>query len=1540
MTILDQTDLAAAAAEPFAELPAPAAALPAVLAQRVREDLDALCRGAHDDALERLADEGRALCPNRAVQLAVYRSLRWFRSGEPLLRARFLAEPGGAAPAAQADALGLLDEDDLREGLAQATFVAQAQGTAGAPFAVLARALRESGVDEAAIAGLAPRELSRAYVFALDAFALDPEMRLELLRAMQARLLAALPACYRDWQRVLHGEPATADALEAPTGDAVAAPAANATWPRAALLHALAQMQSAPRDMDAAMASMPLADGLLRVLAADEPDAALRFAQADRAAIDLVDILFAMLVADAGFPPVLVADFLTLRVPFLALSLQDRAHLLERAGAPRRLLESLVRGVLGMDAGQPRGRHALACARAAIGAARTHCGGDAAACERVRTDFEKALAALPAQAQDGDDEAPRERRLSAWQAVAAAIGRELARTDLPPLVHALLRRPWAQSMARVALRHGEDSAEFRHAADVAAALCAAFAHWSTRPSLEPQHSQRAMHGLSSIAIDLRAGLERAGHGARQVVELWQHLTRLIVQPARDEPLDPPLPMLGAGPDIDTALRELEPPVDAPAPPPLAALRLGQIVEMARARARATAPETVLAQRHQRLARVRQRGRRENPRTARHACRPHAGRRRARSQGRSMTRFMPALALAFASFAAAAANPPPLATPDLRIKLDGTVSAMARQSDGDIVVGGFFTSINGEPRANLALIRPDGSLDPDWNPGVHGSVDAVAVGPDDAVYVAGYFDHIDGVARNHLAKLGADDGAVVAGWDAGLMLTPTLLALTMAADGDLFVGGDFRLPGNVLARVAKLSDSDATPDANWSSAAQPRGTVFALAVDAASGALYVGGTFDQIGGVARDNLAQLAPLDGTLLSFAPQPDSLVTALLPEPSSGSLYVAGEFSSIAGSARRGVAKLDAGSGALRSWDAKSNHAVYALHPAHGALYVGGLFTDIGGLARARAARLSSADASVDAAWAPLYDGAFDQVRAFATLGDEVLAGGVFARVSGKSRLGLARIDGNGVPGARLDAERRGVVHAAAAMPDGGWVIGGEFFTVDGSPRRNLARVSPDGTLDPAWIADTQGVGALAGRVFALAVHRVQGYVVAGGEFQGINGTAVKHLAKLASDTGAVDPDFMRNPTGIVRALAFDPNFRLYAGGQFAALVDENNVAQTREQLARFRPDGSLDPDWAPPVRALVRAIAFSGANLYVGGDFLLRKYNTVDGTRETFPDHPSGSVFALATDGVSVYAGGDFSMVGGETRQGLARLATDGSIDAGFVPSMDPSTLVDSLLLDGAGSLYVGGLFAQLGGQPASNLARLAADTGVAHALWQPAPDGTVYALRRRDDGRIAAAGEFGEIGGVARDAFAVLGRLAQSIVFDPAPAPFTYGGAGGNVSANASSGLPVTYGTTTPALCSVDAATGKVTVLGAGDCIVTADRDEDEEFDAAPQATQNVVIQKAAQSALTVSATPATLAVGATSALAVGGGSGTGAFGLTITAGDANCEIAGTTLTALAAGTCTVTATRAGDANHLPASASTMVTVTAPDGNALFRNGFEG
>ena len=171
---------------------------------------------------------------------------------------------------------------------------------------------------------------------------------------------------------------------------------------------------------------------------------------------------------------------------------------------------------------------------------------------------------------------------------------------------------------------------------------------------------------------------------------------------------------------------------------------------------------------------------------------------------------------------------------------------------------------------------------------------------------------------------------------------------------------------------------------------------------------------------------------------------------------------------------------------------------------------------------------------------------------------------------------------------------------------------------------------------------------------------------------------------------------------------------------------------------------------------------------------------------------------------------------------------------------------------------------------------------------------------------------------------INRGGQAITFGPAPAPNYLAGGGFLVSASASSGLPVTYSSLTPSVCTAGGST--VFMLSAGACTIAANQAGNANYLAAPPVTQTITIAKAQPAPLTLSAIPENINVGETSALGTSGGNGTGAISLSVTG---SCSIVGTTLTGNAAGTCTVRATQAADANY-NAGQSNPVNITVGTG----------
>jgi len=79
--------------------------------------------------------------------------------------------------------------------------------------------------------------------------------------------------------------------------------------------------------------------------------------------------------------------------------------------------------------------------------------------------------------------------------------------------------------------------------------------------------------------------------------------------------------------------------------------------------------------------------------------------------------------------------------------------------------------------------------------------------------------------------------------------------------------------------------------------------------------------------------------------------------------------------------------------------------------------------------------------------------------------------------------------------------------------------------------------------------------------------------------------------------------------------------------------------------------------------------------------------------------------------------------------------------------------------------------------------------------------------------------------------------QTISFGAAPAFARTGVSGSSVSATATSGLAVTYGSSTSSICTVNSSSGALTLLTIGQCTITADQAGNSDWNAATQATQS-------------------------------------------------------------------------------------------------------
>jgi uncharacterized delta-60 repeat protein len=298
--------------------------------------------------------------------------------------------------------------------------------------------------------------------------------------------------------------------------------------------------------------------------------------------------------------------------------------------------------------------------------------------------------------------------------------------------------------------------------------------------------------------------------------------------------------------------------------------------------------------------------------------------------------------------------------------DGQVIAMAVQSDEKILFGGNFLVANGISHQRLARLNSDGTLDVTFQPVVDGPVNAIVVQPDGKILIGGRFDHVNDVFLEGVARLN-NNGSLDSGFQnigsGGCPSFFSVSTLELQTDGKIIGGGHFLMLNGItcknMARVNGGGTHDAAFDNNLGAGADKN--VLALAVES-DGKIYVGGGFTTFNNAPRPNVARLNT-DGTLdNAFVPTITffsgiPIVNALAVQ-SNGNILVGGSFAQVDGFERNNLARLNA-DGTLDQTFLNSgmgpNAEVGAIAlQADGKILIAGSFTQFSGVPRRGVARL----------------------------------------------------------------------------------------------------------------------------------------------------------------------------------------------------------------------------------------------------------------------------------------------------------------------------------------------------------------------------------------------------------------------------------------------------------------------------------------------------------------------------------------------------------------------------------------------------------
>lgn len=690
-------------------------------------------------------------------------------------------------------------------------------------------------------------------------------------------------------------------------------------------------------------------------------------------------------------------------------------------------------------------------------------------------------------------------------------------------------------------------------------------------------------------------------------------------------------------------------------------------------------------------------------------------------------------------------------PDWKPDIAGTVSALARDASGRIYVGGSFSAAGGLSRKNLVRVFPTGVVDATWQPEPDSAVYALAVDPvSQDVFAGGAFTSIGGQSRARLALLRGDTGAAVTSFNmpANADVRSLLSVQGPAGQRHVYVGGRFTtingVARNYVARL-RLQGSSTTLTA-WNPYLDATGVydevtpgVYAMA-EVEPDRVVLGGVFRKARGLDRRAVVMVFQDEEGLVipTWNPRPhmepvdaESQVNAL-QVGSDGTVYLGGSFTAAGtGDLTRthgNIARVLPGSGSTDpDWTPRIAGTVYALGISSGSwrLHVGGDFAHAAGEPRASVA-IFNGDGSLSTHTAHA-GGIPGLVLAIAPHPDGgTVVGGVFHLVNGVAvRENVLRLQPDGNLHPTWHPRVNDYVHQVHVAANGDTYIAGAFWQVNGTRRYRLAKLLPDGSLDPEWVLEPRGDDGPYVTAFAPAGN---GMLYIGGEFTtlrtGLGGTPVArtNLARVfTSGQGAVDLNFnvpVDSPgqRASVQAIATSTVGEVYVGGAFSRVA-----GQSRFNIARISANGQLDGGWNFPADGSVRRLELgvdgwlyaSGAFDQIGGHMrrgIARLNPGGDGQADPAWDMgiANGSVedFTFSADG-SLYVAGSFTSVGGYERTMLARFLPSGIVDPAWNPLLDELDIIDAIRASG-NAIVVGGYFASIGGQPRLALARLPADT----------------------------------------------------------------------------------------------------------------------------------------------------------------------------------------------------------------------------------------
>ena len=334
--------------------------------------------------------------------------------------------------------------------------------------------------------------------------------------------------------------------------------------------------------------------------------------------------------------------------------------------------------------------------------------------------------------------------------------------------------------------------------------------------------------------------------------------------------------------------------------------------------------------------------------------------------------------------------------------DSPVNVTAIQTDGKIVACGWFSTYNGTAANKIIRLNSDGSIDTSFVSGTgfdNGHIYSIVFQSDGKILLGGYFSSYNGTSANRIIRLNSD-GSIDTSFVSGTGFNHQVESIAIQSDGKILLGGHFQIYNGTSAnRIIRLN-TDGSIDTSFVSGTGFNGGIYVTAIQT-DGKIVVGGVFWIYDGIQCGNYITRLNSDGSLdTSFIHGIglDNQVRSIVIQ-SDGKIVVGGAFETFNGTATKRIIRLNSDGSIDTSFVYGSGFDSYVYSIAiqsDGKIVVGGDFQSYNGTPANYIIKLNS-NGSVDSSFD--YGTGFDSSINLMTIqsDDRVLIAGNFTTYNG---------------------------------------------------------------------------------------------------------------------------------------------------------------------------------------------------------------------------------------------------------------------------------------------------------------------------------------------------------------------------------------------------------------------------------------------------------------------------------------------------------------------------------------------------------------